>query len=104
MRPISGGIFTEVERVMAPTQARFEVAENSVDPLELGQSFRFASADHRSFMDTSSGSNRAEACQAVGVNAGAGSQAGLGPVLNGFDAETRYRGEFSAQGGELNRA
>ena len=58
---ISGGIFTEVERVMAPAQARFEVAENRIDPLELWQFFRFACADHSSFMDTTCGRNRAEA-------------------------------------------
>ena len=62
---VPGGIFTEVERVMTPTQARFEVTEKRIDPLKLGQFFRFAWADHSSFMDTSCGRYRGEAGQAV---------------------------------------
>lgn len=69
---ISGCIFAEVEYMMTPAQARFEVAENGIDPLELGELFRFSSGDHGSFMRTSCGSNRAEAGQTVRVNAGAG--------------------------------
>lgn len=41
---ISGCIFAEVEYMMTPAQARFEVAENGIDPLELGNSLGFPPA------------------------------------------------------------
>lgn len=43
-------------------------------------------------------SKRTEAGQTVGVNARAGSQVGLCPLLDSIEAEARHWAEFGAQG------
>ena len=89
---VSSCVFAEVECMMTPAQARLEVAENGIDPLKWGNSLGLRPATTIRSCVHPAAVTAAEAGQAVGVNAGAGSQAGRCPVLDGFKAEARYGG------------
>ena len=53
-RKVTSGVLLEIERMIATRQTGLEIAENSVDPLELGNILRLASSHHGRLMATAS--------------------------------------------------
>lgn len=60
---IASGILAEVERMVTTRQAGLEIAEDSVDPPELGSLLWFASGDNCKMVATANFSNGTKASE-----------------------------------------
>lgn len=76
------------ERTERAHQRRFQIAEHSVDPLELGQVAWFEVAHHRGQVNTTRIGHHSKAPQAVAGHVGIRHQAGLGLFGDGLGRET----------------
>ena len=95
---IAGCILSKGERMVTPAQAGLEVAQNRVDPLELGQVLRLPSADHGRLVRASGRSDGGEAVQAVGKHCAARGQMCPCPLPDALEAEAGHGRELGAQG------
>lgn len=62
---VSGGIFSEVERMVTPVQAGFEIAKYGIDPSELGQIPGFSPINDSWLMRAVCRGHRSEAGQSI---------------------------------------
>ena len=93
---ISGRIFSEGKRAVAACKACFEIAQDRVDPLELGHVLGFASGHDGGFVRAAGRSDGAEAGQAVGEDRACLGKMAVSPLLDGLEREAGDRGEFDA--------
>lgn len=91
------GIFPVLQRVKRTSERCFEVAENGVDPVELGQIARLKGThDHRN-MDAPRVGDCCEAAQAIAGHNGARRQGGLGPLADGLRGEAADQAELEVK-------
>ena len=85
------------QRVKRTSERCFEVAENGVDPFELGQIARLKGThDHRN-MDAPRVGDCCEAAQAIAGHDGARRQSGLGPLADGLRGEAADQAELEVK-------
>jgi hypothetical protein len=94
---VAGGILSEGECMVAAGQTALGVAEDGVDPLELGQFFWLSSRDDGGLMHAPGLCGRAETGQAIGTSGAARGEVGAGPHGNRLEGETGHWRELGAQ-------
>lgn len=85
---ITRRILPKVERMVGARQAGLEIAENGVDPLELGDLFGFAAGHDRGLMATACLGDGPEARQSIGENDAGGVEMVLRPHRNRLEGES----------------
>jgi len=94
---ISRRILSESESMVTTAQTGLEVAEQGVDPLELGHISGLSSAHDNRPVRTSRRGERDERGQPVAVDDATRGDAGRGLLRDGRPTEVRHDGEFGAQ-------
>ena len=87
---IAAGVFAELERLVRAGDRGLQVAQDGVDPVELGQFARLALADDDVGVGASGIDDAGKATQAVAHDVGARCQVRACPVGNGLEGETRH--------------
>ena len=95
---ISSCVFSEGKRVVAACEAGFEVAQDRVDPLELGHVFGLAAGHDGGLVSAACGGDGTKAGQAIGEDRACLGNMAVGPLLDGIEGEAGHGGEFDAQG------
>jgi len=91
---VVGGVFAVIERVVGTCQRPLEIAQNGVDPSELGQLAWFAVTDDGRHMHATGINDCREAGQAVTGDHGARCQMDLRPLLDGIEREAGHQREL----------
>ena len=91
---VACGVLRVSESVVSADQGGFEVAQDGVDPFELGHVARLAIADDDGLVCAAGLSDGGKAGQTVAQDGGAGLQARLGPGGYGIEGKASNRGEL----------
>jgi hypothetical protein len=92
------GVLAKLQRLVGAGQRGLEVAQHSVDPLELGQVTRLERPHHLGRVGATRLGNGSKAGQAVTEHRRFGQQAGLGPLGDGLGCEGAEQIKLHAHG------
>ena len=94
---IARALLGEVERMVRPTEAGLQIAQNGVDPTEFRHIFRLAGADDDGLVRTPGIRDSSKTGQAIGGYLAPRRQGGSGPVGNGLAGKTGHRCHFGVE-------
>src|ERR1700674_5691484 len=95
---VSSRILSEVERMVTAGEAGFEVAQDGVDPLELGQLFRLAPGDNGGLVHATGFGDGAETGQPIREHRTSRCDVSLGPLCDRLERKAWYGCELGSQG------
>lgn len=94
---VAGCVFGEIKCMISPAKAGFEIAQNRINPAELGNLIGFAQADDDGLVATTRGHHPGKAGQPIGKDQAAGGQGRFSPVSQGRAGESWHGDHFGVE-------